>query len=368
MLSNPHSPLLLYPGHDLLYNSLMTIATLRMIDANANRAREALRVMEDYARFALNDAMLSGDIKALRHALAQVLKDLKISDAILCRDTPNDVGTTIKTDAEQTRPDLGAVIVAEGKRLSEALRVIGECGKTINASAAANAEQLRYRGYALEQTLARMVGQQASSMRFSAARLYVLLTESLCKKSWEETLADVLAGGAQCVQLREKNLDGGELLRRAKIFTAACRKHNAISIINDRPDIAQLAGADGVHLGQTDLPCTDVRKLVGNDMIVGVSTECVEQAQQALRDGATYIGVGPMFATTTKHKPRIAGPQYARQAITQVPLPAVAIGGITVDNVAQVTAAGVTCMAVCSDIIAHDDPTQRCRDFLRVLK
>lgn len=342
----------------------MNIATARIIDANSNRAREALRVLEDYARFALNDAQLSGEIKSVRHALAGALKELQIDTAILSRDTPNDVGTTIKTDAEQTRPDLASVVVAEGKRLSEALRVIGECGKTINGPAAAAVEQLRYRGYALEQTLVRMVGQQASSARFAKVQLYVLLTESFCKKPWEETLEAILAGGAKCVQLREKNMEGGEFLRRARILVAACRKHDAISIINDRPDIAMLAGADGVHLGQTDLPCTEVRKLVGPGMIIGVSTERVEQAQQALRDGATYIGVGPMFATTTKHKPRIAGPAYARQAITQVPLPAVAIGGISVSNLPELTAAGVQTVAVCSDILGCEDSAGRCREYL----
>ncbi len=335
-----------------------------MIDANANRAREALRVMEDYARFALNDGELSGRLKTLRHALAAALARLNADSAILCRDTPGDVGTAIKTDRELARESLAEVVVAAGKRLSEALRVLEELGKTKDPAAARQIETLRYEGYAIEQTLARAARQAG---RFADVRLYVLLTEKLCRLPWEQTLDAILAGGAHCVQLREKELTGAELLRRARIVADKCRTAGALSIINDRPDIALLAGADGVHLGQTDLPCAAVRQLVGHDLIVGVSTERLDQAHAAVRDGATYVGVGPMFPTSTKDKPRLAGPAYARQAVADLPVPCVAIGGISAANVGELLAVGVRCVAVCASVIAADDPAQRCRELRRQL-
>ena len=332
----------------------------RMLDANSNRAREALRVMEDYARFGLNDDELCGRLKRLRHGLAEALAALHIDDALLARNTPGDVGTQLSTPAEMRRLGIADVVTAAGKRLSEALRVLEEAGKTIDAGAAATIEQLRYEGYGLEQMLARAAPQAG---RFAGVRLYVLLTESLCKLPWEQTLDAVLAGGATCVQLREKALADGELLRRARIVAEKCRTRGVVSIINDRPDIARLSGADGVHVGQTDLPVAEIRRLMGHEMIVGVSTERLEQARQAVRDGATYIGVGPMFPTTTKDKPRLAGPTYARDAVAAVPLPCVAIGGIAAGNVGQLTAVGVRAVAVCAAVIGDADPAARCREL-----
>lgn len=350
----------------------MNILPARILDANANRAREALRVLEDYARLGLNDELLAGTLKHLRHGLAAALTDLNIQDALCARDTPGDVGTTIKTPTELQRTSLAAVVIAAGKRLSEALRVLEEIAKTTRPDAAAALERLRYQGYSLEQTLTRAAMQAG---RFGKIRLYVLLTESLCRRPWEVTLDAILAGGSGsadgggngetlAIQLREKNLPDSELLRRARILVERCRARGAIPMINDRPDIAQLAGVGvGVHLGQTDLPCAEVRRLVGHDMIVGVSTENLDQAQEAVRQGATYIGVGPMFPTTTKDKPRIVGPAYAREAVAKLAVPCVAIGGITLQSLPQLLDAGVRCVAVCAAIISTDDPAAACQAF-----
>jgi len=341
------------------------------MDANANRAREALRVLEDYARFALNDSQLSAELKAIRHELASLLKTPSLASAVLSRDTGGDVGTTNKTEAELHRESLASVVIAAGKRLSESLRVLEECAKTISISAAQRLEQMRYRGYVLEQTLARIAGNSDVRARFARVRLYVLLTESLCHVSvgWEKTLDAVLKVSAEnpgrvCIQLREKNLPDGELLRRARILAAKCRQGGILSVVNDRPDIALLADADGIHLGQTDLACAEARKLLGPHKIIGISTEFLPQAQQALRDGATYIAAGPMFATTTKEKKRVAGPAYATEArgAFSREIPVVAIGGITLQNVGEVSAAG--CVAVCSAIISHADPAKITSEFL----
>ncbi len=342
----------------------MNLPSARILDANANRAREALRVLEDYARFVLDDAKISAELKTLRHDLAAALGQLNIEDAILARDTVADVGTAISTSAEFVRETLADVVIAAGKRLSEALRVLEEVAKAVNAAPAAAIEQIRYRGYTLEQTLARIVRQ---ADRFANVQLYVLLTEALCRKPWEQTLDALLTGGAQCIQLREKELPDQEFLRRARMVAQRCRQAGVISIINDRPDIAQLAGADGVHLGQTDLPCAEARKLLGHGPIIGVSTENLIQARQAVHDGATYVGVGPMFPTNTKEKPRIAGPAYAADAVKSVSVPCVAIGGIMPENVGALTTVGVCCVAVCSAIIGAADPAVRCRDFLAKL-
>jgi thiamine-phosphate pyrophosphorylase len=326
---------------------------LRILDANANRAREALRVIEDYARFVLDSDELCGSLKTLRHDFATATAGF-VSDAILHRDTPGDVGTQTKTPTEQTRDDVAHVVIAAGKRLGEALRTIEEYLKTTDPLRAHLIEQIRYRFYDIEQQIALTL--RPAACLFAKVRLYVLITESICKKPWRGVAQAAIEGGADCLQLREKNLDSGELLARARDFVAICKTGGVISIINDRPDIAMLAGADGVHVGQTDLPPRDVRKLIGSKKIVGVSTHNLDQAKRAVLDGADYIGVGPFFRSETKTRDFVAGAEYGRQVCEQIKLPAVAIAGISEQNVDEVLATGIKTIAVTAAVCAADDP------------
>jgi thiamine-phosphate pyrophosphorylase len=330
----------------------MNQTTLRVIDANANRAREALRVIEDYARFVLNSDALCAPLKQLRHDFTEVLRPF-LDDAILHRDTPGDVGTTTKTVSESNREDVNHVVTAAGKRLGEALRTIEEFLKTEDAPAASHIEKLRYRFYDVEQRIARTLHSAACGL--AGLRLYVLITESLCKKNWLDAAKEAIAGGADCLQLREKDLEASDLLRRAKQLVKLCRDHNVISIINDRADIAMLSDADGLHVGQTDLPAIEARKLIGRHKILGVSTHNLEQARQAVEDGADYIGVGPIFKSSTKTRDILPGLDYARQVATEIRIPAIAIAGITPENVDKVLSTGLRAVAVTASVIACDD-------------
>jgi thiamine-phosphate pyrophosphorylase len=364
------------PSPSFRYNPVMDTRILRILDASANRAREALRVLEDCARFARDDQALTASLKQLRHDLQMALARLPMELALRSRDTPNDVGTTVKTDSEFRRPALREVLAANAKRLSEALRSLEECAKTLEPTAAAQLEQLRYRGYTLEQSLTAAVLAAGGEERFRHVRLYVLLTEALCgPKPWEVILEDILeaapapADGCSplCIQLREKELADGELLRRAKVVAQKCAEARALFILNDRADIAQLSSADGVHVGQHDLPCAAVRHILGPEAVVGVSTENLDQARRAVAEGATYVAVGPMFHTTTKHKPRIVGPVYAGQAVKEIPRPLVAIGGITPENVPQLTSVGIRAIAVSAAVLRVPDPAEAVRRLLAEL-
>ena len=341
-------------------NRPMNRDALRIIDANANRAREALRVVEDYARFILDDAGLCAELKRLRHELREALESI-VGDAILHRDTPGDVGTVVKTDPEMARADVGHVVTAAGKRLGEALRVIEEYAKTIDARAASHVESLRYRFYEVERRLALTLRPPACL--FAGVRLYVLITESLCKRPWLRSAEQAILGGADCLQLREKDLDGAELLGRARELVDLCRRHSVLCIINDRPDIAMLSGADGVHVGQQDLPPSEVRKLVGRSKIVGVSTHTIDQAKQAVLDGADYIGVGPVFRSATKPRDFLPGLDLARDVSRQIRIPAVAIAGIDPANVDEVLATGIRAVAVSAAVIGRDDVREAARQL-----
>ncbi|MCH8260299.1 MAG: thiamine phosphate synthase [Planctomycetes bacterium] len=326
--------------------------TARILDANANRAREALRVMEEAARFRLGDADLTTGLKQLRHDLSESL--LRFDNLDLNRDTPGDVGTKISTPAERTRSSTAEVVIAAGKRLGEAMRVLEEYGKTIDAGFAASIQTLRYCGYDLEHRLNRALG----SGRARQWQICVIFSEKLCgDRDWREVAQLIADAEPDCIQLREKELDDGELLSRARLFVQMAGPRTTV-IINDRPDIALLASADGVHLGQTDLPCSEVRKIVGRQLIVGVSTSALSEAEQALRDGADYCGVGPMFPTTTKRKDTIVGPDYLRRYLAWNKLPHVAIGGISPDNIDRLVQLGVKGVAVSAAVCGADQPDQ----------
>jgi len=202
----------------------MTSSTLRLIDANANRAREAMRVMEDAARFCLDDSTLSEQAKQLRHDLAAALGH--VPGLPLHRDTPGDVGTSITTTSEGTRRDAGEVVTAAARRLSEALRCIEEYGKAVHAELGPKIEQLRYRGYELETQLARRLTLPDPR----TWRVCVIVTEQLCMRhDWLDVARAALEGGAQCIQLREKDLESAALHDRAAQLVELVNSHKADS-------------------------------------------------------------------------------------------------------------------------------------------
>jgi thiamine-phosphate pyrophosphorylase len=336
-------------------------AVARILDANVNRAREALRVMEDYARFGLDDPAGCEALKALRHDLADCVRRLPAGELLAARDVPGDAGTAVSTASERHRPDALAVFTAAAKRLPEALRTLEEYAKTFDPELAGGLEGLRYRAYDAEQ---RIVMRGERSARFARTRLYVLMTASLCgRPDWLWTAEEALAGGADCIQLREKGLDDSELLSRALRLGELCRRRGVLFIVNDRPDIAVLAGADGVHLGQTDLPVAAARRIVGPGALIGVSTHDPAQLRAAIAAGPDYIAVGPMFATATKPQQHLAGPELLALATRETQIPIVPIGGITAGNAGVLVQAGARRLCVCSAVIAAADPRAAAREL-----
>lgn len=338
-------------------------AVLRLIDANANRAREGLRVLEDYARFVLDSDELTAELKGLRHGLTQALHPV-LADAILHRDTEGDVGTGIKAEGELSREDVEQVVTAAGKRLGEALRALEEYLKVEHPGSARAIEQARYRFYVTEQKLALTL--RRSDERLETATLYVLITESACKGNWFETAKAAVHGGADVIQLREKEMEAGEMLRRARELAKLCQDAGVLLIVNDRPDVALLSGADGVHVGQGDLPAVEVRKVVGRRMIVGVSTHEIAHARQAKLDGADYIGAGPTFLSPTKPRTINPGLAYLRE-LAEFSLPTFAIAGITHANLPQVLETGVRRVAVTAAVTGSDDPENAARQLKALL-
>lgn len=336
----------------------------RILDACGNRAREGLRVVEDYCRFVLDDAFLSRGLKELRHDLTAILSELSATLLLEARETQRDVGTELTAPSERERASLRDVVRANFKRLQESLRSLEEFGKIHGADLGQRLEKLRYRAYTLERAV--VLGASARQ-RLADARLYVLLSASQCAASLDWTIAEAAAGGAQVVQLREKGLSDRELLERARQVRQWTRRAGILFIVNDRPDIARLVEADGVHLGQDDLPVREARRILGPDALIGVSTHNLEQVRQAILDGASYLGIGPTFPSGTKGFADLAGPEFVRQATAKTTLPAFVLGGVNLNTIGTAVAAGARRVAVSAAIAGADDPRAVCAALLAAM-
>jgi thiamine-phosphate pyrophosphorylase len=214
-------------------------------------------------------------------------------------------------------------------------------------------EQLRYRSYTLERAVLLGWGARA---RLKDARLYVLVSGASCSGSLEWTIEQAAEGGADVFQLREKTLTDCDLLDRARRVRRWTRKVGALFIVNDRPDVARLAEADGVHLGQDDMPVKDARRILGPEAIIGVSTHDLDQVRRAVLDGASYIGVGPTFPSGTKTFETFPGLDFVRAATAETSLPVFVIGGVNAKTIAEAVAAGARRVAVGQAVTGAEDP------------
>jgi thiamine-phosphate pyrophosphorylase len=348
-------------------------AALRIIDANLNRASEGLRVVEEYCRFVLSDRHLTGCCKSLRDRLAGAVRPVQ-AELVAARDTLSDVGAmapfTEEIGRHESRTSLDQIAAVNAERVKQAMRAIEEFAKLVDPTVAGDVEALRYQWYTLEKAYAITA---VSQQRLLAAKLYVLIDGSPAECAFVERAQGLIEAGVHVLQLRDKQLDDRTLLTRARLLrriiddSPLATQHSRprpLFIMNDRPDIAVLACADGVHVGQKELDVRDVRRIVGPNLLIGVSTHTIEQARQAVLDGANYIGCGPTFPSGTKHFDHFPGLEYLRQVAAEVSLPAFAIGGITRENFGEVLATGFTRVAVGGAVAKSSDPTCDVRDFL----
>ena len=338
----------------------MLLQPLRIIDANLNRSSEGLRLLEDVARFILNDATLSQQLKTIRHDLAEETKSLGVK-LLSHRDSEHDVGVgkenVIMPDVKQSQQGLLGTITANAKRVEQSLRVIEETAKLPQISPMLNPakfEQARFTLYTLEQKLISEILRQDKIKQL--AGLYVILDRQALAARNELTIGEqVIQGGAKAIQLRDKQASKAELLPVAEKVKHLCHKHSILFIMNDYLDLALAVDADGLHIGQKDLPLPIVRHTLPIDKIVGCSVTTVSQAIKAQSEGADYIAVGSIFPTKTKGNAVVVGVDRLKQIRRAVTSPLVAIGGINEDNIEQVMAAGADSVAVISAVLTQED-------------
>lgn len=333
----------------------------RIIDANLNRAAEAARILEEIARFLLDDKNLSEKLKNIRHKISFIQEE-DYDNYLQSRDTENDVGVDIKNTSE--RINLQNIFKANIKRLQQALRTLAEySGESQNNVTLL--EKLRYESYTLEKIMWDKLKEKFNQIKLADKKLYLVTNSDQFESEDEflDAIASSLEGGVDILQLREKSMPANRVLSLGKKIKQLCLQYDATFIVNDRVDIALLLEADGVHLGQDDLDVSAAREILGNNAIVGISTHAPEQALKAVQDGADYIGVGPVFATPTKEGKTPVGLEYVKWVSENIDIPAFGIGGIDLENCEKVTTAGLNRIAVVRAIINAKSPRAAASEF-----
>jgi thiamine-phosphate pyrophosphorylase len=337
-------------------NRTQRASALRVIDANANRAFEGLRTLEEIARFVLDDAAMCGSLKEHRHRLQSALSRLPQSELLQARNTLHDVGTDIKTDSELSRTSFCDIASAAAQRIQQSLRCIEEFSKLVDAGMSREVEAIRYSAYDLLGQMQLRLKSNASFLK--VANLYLLIDCQSTLEEFKKQIRDLSDQGVDLIQIRDKSSDARKISSYVLAALDAVSPERTKILVNDRVDIALATGAAGVHLGQQDLECRQVRQHVGDGFIIGVSTHDLQQIDQAIADGADYIGCGPTFPTSTKAFTSFPGLDFLQQAAERSTVPAFAIGGIQLENLASVLKTGITRIAVSSGILVASEPMQ----------
>jgi len=329
---------------------------VRLIDANLDRLGEGLRVLEDVARFLLNDAELCRQLKTLRHRLVEDIHPLE-QQLLAARKVRDDVGAFKRSPGEAKHKDLPALVIANARRVQESLRVLEEFAKLSNTPLVikpAKFEHLRFDIYELEQKLLSKLLKWERLSRLNG--LYLIIdTQALGSRNEVDVATQAIRGGAKVIQLRDKHRTKAELLEVAQKLKKVCTEKEALFIVNDYLDIALASGADGLHLGQEDLPLSEARRLLPMDKLVGCSTTTLSQAVRAQSGGADYIAVGSIYPTLSKENFKLVGLDTQRRIKGKVSLPLIAIGGIDQTNVEEVMKARANGVAVISAVMGAED-------------
>ena len=344
----------------------------RLLDANLDRAREGLRVIEDWCRFGLERPDLVSRTKDFRQRLGRC----HLARYKLARHTATDPAAGMGHGAQAERQGAPAVVAANCGRVQEALRVLEEFGRSEAVPLAAEAAAIRYGLYDLEVDVVRAAaGPGWRRKLLQHCQLYLVTSPA---PNLESVVAAALEAGVRLVQYRakaESPADGGPVggspaitdqqrLAEARALRQLCARHGALFLVNDRIDLALAVDADGVHLGQDDLPPAIARRLLGADRLIGRSSHRLEQLHQAVADGCDYVGVGPVNATPTKPGRDPVGLDYVRQAAAESPIPFFAIGGIDATSLDAALEAGATRVAVVRAITQATDPGAACAELL----
>ena len=324
----------------------------QIIDANLDRAREGLRVLEDWARFGLGRKDLVKIFKNFRQILGKHhLKVYKES-----RNFINDKCAGLSHPEQFNRGNVSSIISSNSARVQEALRVIEEFSRNHNYNLCKIASEIRYEIYNLEILLLEANSNASLLKILKNNDLYFITldTENLFEK-----IKNVLEGGVKIIQLRCKRGKDSENLKFAIKLRELCDHYDSLLLINDRVDIALACKADGVHLGQDDMDIKSARKIMGFSKIIGISANNDQDIKKAIQDGCDYLGIGPVFATTTKKGKVPLGIETLKSLTKDISIPWFAIGGIKEQNISLLKENNICKVAIITDLINSKKPKEK---------
>ena len=332
----------------------------RLIDANLDRAREGLRVIEDWCRFGIERKDLVIKLKDWRHQLGVHHHEFYKE----ARSSTTDKGALLKHPAQKNRHSSKEIIFANCSRVQEALRVLEEFSRQTDPALSEAAAIIRFEIYEFEITILKANNKNNRIKLLSNCKLCLITSP---KKELINIVSSALKAGITMVQYRSKGSDDQTKIKEAQKLSTICKRNGALFIINDRIDFAIATEADGVHLGQNDIPTPIARKILGEERLIGRSTHTIAQIQKAEDEGCDYIGVGPVFPTENKPQENIAGIKLLNEAYNQTKLPCFAIGGINISNLQEVTSTRVERIAVINAIMNAQDPELASKKLLEEL-
>ncbi|MFH2069473.1 MAG: thiamine phosphate synthase [Candidatus Omnitrophota bacterium] len=321
----------------------------RIVDANFNRTREGLRVLEELARFSEQNPVLTKTLRGLRHRISVLMEcSFPRPKLLASRRSETDLGRKFRPENRTGKKDF---VLANSFRITESLRVLEETAALLQPETAASFQDLRFSFYDLEKNLTVLYRKKLPDYP-----VYVVIDPALFPGDLLSFVKALLDAGAKIFQLRTKKMPDRLFLKLAQKIRLETEKFDAFFVVNDRPDIAALSDADGLHLGQTDLSATKARQICP-DLLIGISARSVREAEKAIAERVDYVAVGSIFSTASKKDAAIVGLKTLKE-VKKVTgrTPLVAIGGITPENSGRVFESGADYVAVISALMtAHPE-------------
>lgn len=336
----------------------------RILDVNFNRIGEGLRVIEEIFRFVLQDKKLSLRVKTLRGEFVKLKKEIFKKPSFAFRDIKRDFGRRFFSETESKRENLSDIFSGNIKRIQEGARVLEEFLKLFNKKLGKKAKKLRFVLYSIEQEAAPKI-KKYEKLSFD---LY-LVTDPMVDHFKAAKKASL--SGIKIVQLRDKSISKNGYKKIASKISRYLKGMGVVFILNDYYDLVKELDADGVHLGQEDIKkvsIKEVRKIVGKDKIVGISTHSVKQAQIAQKQGADYISFGPIFRTKSKPKYKPLGLINLAKVKRKISIPIVAIGGINFQNLLKIKSLGIKRIAMIRGIVEARNISKRVKNIIKKLR
>ena len=332
----------------------------QIIDANLDRAREGLRVLEDWARFGLGREDYVIKIKNFRQILGK--NHLEIYKK--SRNFTDDQCKGLSHEEQIKRKTPLHTVSSNSARVQEALRVIEEYSRGHNQKLSKISSDIRYEIYTLEIDLLNLSKKRKFFEILNDNDLYAITNQ---KENLIEIIENILIGGVKIIQHRFKKGTDKDNLKEAIQIKKLCKKYNSLFIVNDRVDLALASNADGIHLGQDDLNLKIARKILGNSKIIGISANNALEISNAIENGCDYLGIGPVFKTSTKKDKKPLGLKKIKALTQDIKIPWFAIGGINKNNICDLKSYGFRKVALISSLMNSENPEREARMIIKEL-